>query len=296
MARHKRMPRDHLRHVDWTDFTVSRARAQSGCAPPCQRLDATRGVGGVLLAAHYRDNIANRVALLAAIAAGIALFAAARWSLTEFGHVPILIVQLVCWAFWLSWLGWCLPRLRLRLLTQMPRLAYRRVLTRQLIPCFVVISGICAAPAQLSALEFVGSGGDAADLGFSTVGEILGAATLFGVGLGMQIWAFTTIGLPAGSYVNEFAPLLQPLSVKGIYRYVRHPIALGGVLSPGAFALHGGLPLCLWLINIAMLIPYGMVEDRRLRTVFGQMNDTYMDSVRQFIPVPRWYRRHRPPL
>jgi protein-S-isoprenylcysteine O-methyltransferase Ste14 len=144
--------------------------------------------------------------------------------------------------------------------------------------------GTCTAPAQLPILHFIRSGQISA-LGVTNMWDLLPMGAIFCAGLGVLLWAWVTIGTPGVGFVDEFTPSPKALMAGGVYKYIRHPIALGGVTFPAAFAIHGGLSLDLALINISMLIPYGMVEDRRLEKVFGHTNDTYVSTVRRFVPV-----------
>ena len=103
------------------------------------------------------------------------------------------------------------------------------------------------------------------------------------IGLGLLL-VYRTISLFAGVGEGSLAPWDPPqkLVVRGVYRRVRNPMISGVLL--------GSSPLFVWFLVVfgvnAVYIP--LVEERGLRTRFGEEYTNYRRN------VPRWIPRLRP--
>ncbi len=83
---------------------------------------------------------------------------------------------------------------------------------------------------------------------------------------------------------------MEPLVVRGPYRWVRHPMYAGvigmtigiGLAVDGTAALLGALALFLWFEFV--LAPF---EEKELRVLFGPAYDDYMLVTPRFVPIPR---------
>ncbi|OLP03700.1 hypothetical protein BVU76_04010 [Mycolicibacterium porcinum] len=247
--------------------------------------DRLRGIAGVLTAAGRECSFQTRVCFLFAPLLAILGLVGLRLALVNWWGIDAVVVQLGFWTVWLLWLGWIFPRSRRRYMHHNPDTAYRRALRGHILFLFAAITTINTAPAHAGAVAFLRTG-QWSSFGVFSIGSFLLAAVIAAAGAAVIVVAIRTIGLPAAAFAEEYRTCPPPHTVGGIYRYIRHPIAVGGMIMPAAAALHGGLALTLWLVNLAMLVPYGLLEDHRLRRVFGSANDTYMSGVRRFLPVP----------
>jgi protein-S-isoprenylcysteine O-methyltransferase Ste14 len=259
--------------------------------PPGKKYLVThkRGVAGILTAAGMRPSVQNRAILSAALMACIAGFVTVHLLLTLVLRFDLPLVQVGCWLTWLSWVGWIFPAAMVKRKRSDPSGAYRHGLFRHIIPGFAAIVTITSAPALIPMFAFA-KAGDWSDLGISSWWEFMVASAVFAFGFAALISGVAAIGFPAAAFVDEYSVSPPPHIPVGVFRVIRHPIAVGGLLMPAAAALHGGFPLELWLINIAMLAVYGPIEDLRLRKVFGKSNNTYMTRVPRFVPIPNFVR------
>jgi Phospholipid methyltransferase len=257
------------------------------------RSNKARGCGGVLNAAGYRNTLSNRFVLLTAVAVATLAVIASRLVLVEYCHWNPLAVQLGYWTLWLAFVAVGIPLKRGEYLRRNPWLAYRWALRYQVIPAFAAITAINSAPAQLGVWNFARTG-QLSQLGITSIWNFLAAVLITGIGAAIMVSSVVAIGLPAAAFAEEYCDTPPPHTIRGAFCYIRHPIAIGGMIIPAAAAIAGGSALQLWLINIAMLVPYGIIEDHRLRTVFNGINDNYMSDVGRFIPRVLTVRTHTP--
>jgi len=76
------------------------------------------------------------------------------------------------------------------------------------------------------------------------------------------------------------------LEVKGIYRYIRHPMLIGGWLALWTPSI--SLPHLLTIVFFTLYICIGKYfEDKRLRRVFGASFEKYEKEVNAFFPTLR---------
>ncbi|WP_405163097.1 hypothetical protein OG203_43705 [Nocardia sp. NBC_01499] len=181
------------------------------------------------------------------------------------------------------WLSILFPRGRRRYIREDPSTAYQRAAHYQIIPgfsgLFVLQMGpIISAVADLTIIR------SASEVGWPLRAIGL-AVTLSGVFL--VVASVRAIGLASVGFADEYETTPPAHLVRGIYSWLRHPIAFAGTLGSTGLIIALGGNIALAVVNVAVLAIYGPLEDRRLQGVFGEVNASYQRRVRRFVPIRR---------
>jgi protein-S-isoprenylcysteine O-methyltransferase Ste14 len=93
------------------------------------------------------------------------------------------------------------------------------------------------------------------------------------------------------------ADVAAPLQIRGLYRFVRHPLYSGTVLTLWATPVMTAGHLLLAAVFTAYVLVGARFEERDLLRVHGESFRAYRDLVPGFVPSPaRWLRRDLPSL
>jgi len=116
------------------------------------------------------------------------------------------------------------------------------------------------------------------------------ASFLFGITLGtvssIELLRRTKFG---GSKI-QIDPTPEKLVTTGPYKFVRHPIYFGGMITLFGWCLFWRAPYCLCLLVPIFIIGLAMKafqEERDLEKVFGEENKEYMRKVGMLFPKIR---------
>jgi protein-S-isoprenylcysteine O-methyltransferase Ste14 len=211
---------------------------------------------------------------LAFLALGLAV---ARWT----GWDPVG-VHASFWGAWFAWQGWLFrspsPGRPAR---PAGSAAYRVAFARHVVP------GVSFGVAQM--LRPVGQallgGGPAGP----SVPEVVAGLLGLQVGAVLLVSGFRAIGLARAGFVSEYLDAPPDLVRESVYRYLRHPLFVGGVLASVGVGMITGddRAIALGLVNAAVLPVYGRIEDARLVRVFGAPYAEYRAAVGGVVPRPR---------
>ena len=178
------------------------------------------------------------------------------------------------WASWFIWQGIVFPKARARALAVHGSRAYAAVFYKQILP------GVCWGVSNMT-LPVV-TFDPAAIHGSLRLGV---GVFVLAIGASLLVSGFRTIGMARAGFLTEYMSPGMPMSRQGIYNLIRHPLFVGGALmsvggtlaaAPAAIAIAG--------VNVAILPLYAMVEDHRLRRVFGAEYRHYARSVGGILP------------
>jgi len=182
--------------------------------------------------------------------------------------------HVVSWVCWFIWQGIVFPKARARAIAVHGSRAYASVFYKQILP------GVCwgVSNMTLPVMTFKTAAIDGSlRLGVGVFVLAIGALLL--------VSGFRTIGMARAGFLTEYMCPGTPISRQGIYNLMRHPLFVGGALmsvggtlaaAPAAIAIAG--------VNVAILPLYAMVEDHRLRRVFGAEYRHYARSVGGILP------------
>lgn len=190
-----------------------------------------------------------------------------------------LTAHVLTWLCWLWWLGHLFPRHRDADVTRYGSCAFRRAFHRD------VLQGVSCSFAQMLRPVLYGVAGGGLAVPVTAIQE---------AGLLVFVWGVVLIGLAMDALGIDGAIFLQeyvgpPRMVRtGIYGIVRHPLFFGGIIASvgAAIALGGALSLSMAAANLAVLLPYLLLEDRRCMQLFGHSYVGYRQTVGPFLP--RW--------
>lgn len=197
--------------------------------------------------------------------------------------VSAAVVQAAFWALWLTWLGFVFPRSRRRDLSTPCPLPYRRAFLRE------ILLGISIAFAQL--LRPAVSGGVASfPPGTESTLALLAGLLLLALGLGLIVSGVATLGIARTLFVHEYTPWdAGVVTMGGVYRFIRHPLFLGGVVLSLGIALCAGQgsAIDVALLNLFVVPLYVQFEDRRCCTAIGPAYREYRAIVGGLAPWRR---------
>jgi protein-S-isoprenylcysteine O-methyltransferase Ste14 len=116
----------------------------------------------------------------------------------------------------------------------------------------------------------------------------VGAAGIIVALLQTDIWRFAGIRQMQHYFERKPLPLAnEPLCTDGLYQFVRHPLYLFSLLVIWSI---NPMTDALFVFNVAAtiyLIVGSLLEERRLRTIFGQQYVAYQEQVPWLIPLVR---------
>jgi protein-S-isoprenylcysteine O-methyltransferase Ste14 len=235
----------------------------------------------LLEALGWKAGPLGRLRLIALVACATLAALAVGTALAEVSGISIAVVQTILWVVWLAWLGVFFPHNALRDASRPCALPYRRAFKRE------IVIGIALAFSQLLRPFAIGL----LDNGVAASGWLPAAA---GIGLLVAGVVFiatgvATLGVARTLFVHEYGGADPGLTTNGIYRLVRHPLFLGGMLVSLGLAICAGerIALELALINVCVLPAYSRLEDQRCCTILGLPYARYRLSVGGMLPRRR---------
>ena len=241
-------------------------------------IPAAYGLTKILSALGHSAGWPERCGLVAIFSTFAVCAALAAEVAVQVTALPAHFVLAVLWAAWLGWHSLLFPRARLRLLHRDPVRAYRAAFGTHIVPGVSIGVSLMGAPGLHALL------GGAPP---APVEQLMAAGACIGIGTALLYGAFSAIGLDCAGFLYEYVQSREPIAVRGLYRHVRHPLFLGGVIASvgAALAFADGAGIASALVNVAVLPFYKVLEDRRLSAVFGASYDSYRCEVAAFLPV-----------
>ena len=239
----------------------------------------------LLGALGWRASARHCIGLGALVGAPTLAILAAAFLLADAASISIVVVQATIWVVWLAWLGIVFPRNGRRDAEAPCALPYRRAFMRE------ILLGISVAFSQFLRPVVSGlvDGGPSDPANALAIGApvVLAGGAMVAVGV-------SALGVARTLFVHEYVPGERRIIKAGIYRFVRHPLFLGGALvSLGLAACTGDrTALELGFLNACVCPLYVQLEDRRC---FGVLGREYVDySVAVGAVVPRRRTAIRP--
>jgi protein-S-isoprenylcysteine O-methyltransferase Ste14 len=109
------------------------------------------------------------------------------------------------------------------------------------------------------------------------------------LGVGILWSGVNALGVAKTLFVYEYIAASKPVTTDGIFRFLRHPLFLGGsLLSLGlAICTNSQLAVELGAINACVIPIYVRLEDRRCCNTLGQEYMDYRAAVGGVIPRRR---------
>lgn len=233
----------------------------------------------LLGALHWRVSVASGIWLIAVIAFATSLVLALGAATVSLTGVSVIALQCILWALWLIWLGILFPRSRQRDEDRPCPYPYRRAFKREILP------GIAVAFSQILRPGLTGFAENELSLAMSSV---IGLPLLL-LGAGILWSGVATLGLARTLFVYEYIPTDTPVTTDGIFRFLRHPLFLGGsMLSLGlAICTDSQIAIELGAINACVIPIYVQLEDRRCCARLGDAYADYRAAVGGVIPRRR---------
>ena len=235
----------------------------------------------LLGALGWRTGLGDRIRLIALIGVPAAALLATGLALAAATSVSIFLVQVAIWGAWLAWLGIVFPRNSRRDAETPCEWPYRRAFVREILLGISVAFSQFLRPAVAGLVAGDGSlaPGDALAIGAAL---LLAGGTAIAVGV-------SALGVARTLFVHEYVPGDQQVVKAGIYRFVRHPLFLGGALVSLGLAICTGnaTAIELGVLNACVLPVYVRLEDRRCCAVLGREYADYSVAVGSVVPRRR---------
>lgn len=246
--------------------------------PRVGALRSERGLGEILKVLGRPTDAWTRSVLLTVFVVTTLAAAAAAQVVRLTVALPAPAIQAALWIAWLTWHSLLFPRARRRALARGAAHAYRAVFPTHILP------GVCIG------VSLMGGPGLHAVLGGAPLAppdQLAFAAVWLVAGTALLVSGFTAIGLASAGFLYEYVDAPQPIAVRGVYRFLRHPLFLGGVVASVGPVLMFETTASLVAVNVAVLPAYRLLEDRRLSGVFGSSYRAYCREVAAFVPRVR---------
>ncbi len=235
----------------------------------------------LLEALGWRARPADCVRLIAVIGAITTAILVAGLALAAATPISIFVIQAGIWATWLLWLGIVFPRNGRRDAELPSPYPYRRAFMRE------ILLGISIAFSQFLRPTVAG-----AVLHDPTTVPI--EAPVIGIPLLLAGAALITVGVSALGvartlFVHEYVPGKREVVQTSIYRFVRHPLFIGGAMTSLGLAICTGdrLAIELGLLNTLACPLYVFFEDRRCCEILGRAYADYSVAVGGVVPRRR---------
>jgi protein-S-isoprenylcysteine O-methyltransferase Ste14 len=199
--------------------------------------------------------------------------------------IPVLVVHAALWAVWLVWLGIVFPRSRKAWLRGFGAGAFRPAFYLEILP------GIGSSFAQIARPAFEGAVGGPR---FTALDVVAGGVVAL-VGLSLIMLGVRRLGIAGTLFVREYETLPPLLERGGVFREIRHPLFVGGVVLSLGTAIVAGTreALLLSLVNLLAIPFYVRFEDARCGQIFGSEYLTYRARVGGALPRTRTRIRSR---
>lgn len=182
--------------------------------------------------------------------------------------VPAVVVHVGAWGLWFGWQGYLFPLRHEKHVAEYGADAYRRAFWTDILPGASFALFLVVSPAYYGVRTDLWAADPLAILVGGPMAVLGVVAFLLGVGLVSA--AVATIGLAAAGFRYEY-PGGGEFSMCSdcIYRYMEHPIFVGGIVASCGIALvvNTGSTLRLALVNVAAVPVYRFAEARRLTLV-----------------------------
>jgi protein-S-isoprenylcysteine O-methyltransferase Ste14 len=232
----------------------------------------------ILSTIGYRPGFSQKVALFGVFAFVTLACVVTREAIGYTMGLSLIVLQVISWAGWFVWQGQLFPRNWERLSGTPPQRAYRQAFFTHILP------GVSFGIALMMQPFLHGVAGPGI-WSFTNV-QLLVAIILVLIGISLLFCGFRSIGLSSAGFLYEYVPHAGRIQARGIYRFIRHPLFLGGALASMGSGLLFGNPVCIWLgiVNVLILPVYRYIEDHRLIRVLGEDYITYCRSVPAFVP------------
>lgn len=232
----------------------------------------------LLEALGWRLNPGYVIRLLALIGTTTMTILLAGLALANAASISIVLIQAVIWAAWLIWLGIVFPRNWRRDSGTPCELPYRRAFMRE------ILLGISVAFSQFlrpAVAGLIAHGESIASPETLAIG-----ASLLLAGGAMVAVGVSTLGVARTLFVHEYIPSKQQVVKAGIYRFLRHPLFIGGALVSLGLAICSGdqAAIELGLINACVAPAYARLEDRRCCRILGREYVDYSAAVGGVVP------------
>jgi protein-S-isoprenylcysteine O-methyltransferase Ste14 len=199
------------------------------------------------------------------------------------------------WAAWTVWHSYVFEQHRQRYLASDLQFPYRRAFMTDIFPGITIGFSQMLRPAwngiNLHEGLFPRVAGTPAGVAEQAAGLLVFAAAF-----ALFTGAWRTLGAARVGFASEFvgASDFTPLR-RGPYGQVRHPLFWAGVGVSWSLALltRTKTSAVVALINTGYGLLYNSLEDRRLRTVFGERYGRYSREVPRIVPVGLFSGRRR---
>jgi protein-S-isoprenylcysteine O-methyltransferase Ste14 len=195
--------------------------------------------------------------------------------------ISIFIVQAGIWAAWLLWLGVVFPRNGRRDAESPVPYPYRRAFKRE------ILLGISVAFSQF--LRPTVAGAVLHEPATAPVEALAIGVPLLLVGVVMITVGVSALGVARTLFVHEYVAGKREVVRTSIYRFVRHPLFIGGALTSLGLVICTGdrVAIELGVLNALVCPLYVLFEDRRCCEVLGREYSDYSVSVGGVIPRRR---------
>lgn len=229
----------------------------------------------------WGSSAADYLRLVTLIGATTTAFMAAALAFAAATSISIVLLQALIWAAWLVWLGVVFPRNSRRDMASPAACPYRRAFFRE------ILFGISVAFSQFLRPAAAGllGGGTAlppADALLIGVPLLAAGATMIAVGV-------SALGVSRTLFVHEYVLGRREVVRAGIYRFVRHPLFIGGALVSLGLAICTGTAVAIevGLVNALACPLYVRLEDRRCIAILGDEYVDYRADVGGVVPRRR---------
>jgi protein-S-isoprenylcysteine O-methyltransferase Ste14 len=236
----------------------------------------------LLEALGWRTRPADWIRLLALIGTVTTAILVAGLALAAATPISILAIQGGIWAAWLLWLGIVFPRNGRRDSESPCPYPYRRAFMREILIGIsvafsqflrpTVAGAVLHEPATIPTTEALVIG----------VPLLLSGAVLITVGV-------SALGVARTLFVHEYVAGKREVVQTSIYRFVRHPLFIGGAMTSLGLAICTGdqLAIELGLLNALVCPLYVLFEDRRCCEILGREYADYSVAVGGVVPRRR---------
>lgn len=241
-------------------------------------------MGDLLKALGWQPRVADGLRLIALIGGLTGAILVAAFGVREVTDVPLILLQALVWGAWLVWLGVVFPRNGRRDAESACAYPYRRAFFREILLGISVAFSQFLRPLGAALVE----GGQSLHSGALAIG-----VPMLLVGAGMIFAGVSALGVARTLFVHEYGDRCDwhadVIVRSGIYRFVRHPLFMGGCLVSLGLATCTGSDgaVALGLLNMLVYPVYVRLEDQRCIAVLGRDYVDYADAVGGLIPRRR---------
>jgi protein-S-isoprenylcysteine O-methyltransferase Ste14 len=237
-------------------------------------------VAELLEALGWRMSFLHCIRLIVVVGATTAMILVGAFVIADASSISIVVVQGAIWVVWLAWLGIAFPRNGRRDSRTPCPLPYRRAFMREILLGISVAFSQFLRPITAGLIDGIPNApGDTLAVG---VPVLLAGGTMVAVGV-------LALGVARTLFVHEYAPRKRRVVAAGIYRFVRHPLFLGGALVSLGLAICTGdrTALELGFLNAFICPLYVQLEDRRCVGILGREYVDYSAAVGGVVPRRR---------